>query len=1592
MKLKHLLTLASLMIGGGNLWAYTTSDLTAAGWTQVSSLTDVSSNYYIFVDAGTTYTAGMSVAHTANASSSLYYQTLANPFGVVKQVWKLAESSGTYTIQAVNDDCYIYGNSTGYGRTVVASGGTNGTFTFTLTNGVWHIVNATGSYSPGNAFGPWEGTKTSGSNYDVAINKKDDVTTGNGDNAPGFIIYSIPRTIFSQDVTSDYITNPSFELGSSGTAAKLNYDKDALKSGLDSKIYGWTLSFSLSTSDGNWQWQNLQVYTKDDTSASGFGSSVTPTEGDYYYFWRQGWTTNTNTMTTVSKASLPKGKYNFSIDYKGATSGGASYLTIKAKVGNTEKASVQSTNFGNQSSNTSYFNSAEWTTLNTTFTLDEASSTTFSVIQLLNGGTKNNNISRADIYLDNVRLTYQNINGDILAGLIAQATSINALTNNLSSAISTAQSAYDGINNTPAYQTTIDGAISTLQSAIITATAGLTMSPNTDASSLICNPGFELSTAITENKTTNTSIDYTSTGWTIESTSTSNSCGAVVAYGGAYTLNGASAPTSDNVSATGNALGISVGWGTLVSYKNPTITLPAGYYTLSSKGFNNNSSGTDFTSKLGFVPTSGDSQLSTKTSYTYNAWEDDNVSIFLSEATEGAFQVGGKADGSGNTSTTHAKVFLDNISLTYLGNLIQNVSTAMTVGEAKSLTADKWYAITLAAGTYSFTVSDAENLVYVTDGTVIETTSSTSAFSANGSGNYELASGTYYIKSSSAQSLTISLFSYDYDLGSVATSIADGEYIQSLTTLTYSYADASTSDPDASFALLNNEAVVTLSKDGSSVANGTLSLDGKVLTATFTDVTLIPNSTYTLALPANVVGYDDEAENEAIHLTVHTPYVFDGSYFIKNTEVGTYMTVGGAWGTQTTLNEVGDLHTVTALADGTYTLHNNNMSGNLYVKDGYSDSGSAYYFTISSDGDIRCGAEGKYLASASGSKSVSTVETVSAYTKWQFITAAERDATISSATGASPVDITYKYFTNPDVAWAISSNQTWTGTSLSRAGSSTNNGVSRDNNLQCWNANFDAYITLTDLPNGVYQFSAVGFYRAGDSSNADAAHTADTEALNAYIYANEVNTQVKSIMECLSAESLLSGEESSVTGGYVPNSQYGVSRYVWNDKVPTNTVTVLVTDGTLKFGMKKETLISTDWSVFDNFRLKYLGTDVAANKAALANMINMVTREAPTVNIHATDAFKYNYSASDLTTAQGVYDNASATVSDVQTAISNLYNSATVLNAPNESDVYSLYLVDGLNKTVTFKSGNATSGGYAIGYTEDAGSFYNQAIHFKSTGTANQYKLYIVDGAGTKHYICVGTKYSGDDSQIRTTEVESDALPVEVIATATDGEYNLKNTTANALIGSNGNEGFYTAQTYKQFNINAASTVSVGLSIAAGKLATRIFPFTPTLPEGVEAYACDASTENTLTLTKVDSPEANTPYILYSESAVESTDLTGWGTATADSYTQDYLTGVYTNAVVPEGSYVLQTQDGTQAFYKADGVGKSSAYRVYVTVPATQGVKMFTVNLAGLATAIEAARAAGETTVRYNLAGQRVDHSQLKRGIYIVNGKKVLVK
>ena len=202
-------------------------------------------------------------------------------------------------------------------------------------------------------------------------------------------------------------------------------------------------------------------------------------------------------------------------------------------------------------------------------------------------------------------------------------------------------------------------------------------------STYLTNPGFEDCTPYTGNivaaDATDRNVDYASNGWTASAGVTWSSA-AVVAYGGEGQVNGVSAPSADNNGNSGNALGVSVGWGGTITYKSASVSLPAGYYILSVNAYNNFSDAAQFASKLGFVTESA-SYISTSPSYPYGSWVKDEVAFYLSEAKEGYFQIGGTAVSGG--SGANAKVFFDNLTLTYSEKQMDYTSSVSSTGWLK---------------------------------------------------------------------------------------------------------------------------------------------------------------------------------------------------------------------------------------------------------------------------------------------------------------------------------------------------------------------------------------------------------------------------------------------------------------------------------------------------------------------------------------------------------------------------------------------------------------------------------------------------------------------------------------------------------------------------------------------------------------------------------------------------------------------------------------------------------------------------------------------------------------------------------------------
>ncbi len=190
---------------------------------------------------------------------------------------------------------------------------------------------------------------------------------------------------------------------------------------------------------------------------------------------------------------------------------------------------------------------------------------------------------------------------------------------------------------------------------------------------------------------------------------------------------------------------------------------------------------------------------------------------------------------------------------------------------------------------------------------------------------------------------------------------------------------------------------------------------------------------------------------------------------------------------------------------------------------------------------------------------------------------------------------------------------------------------------------------------------------------------------------------------------------------------------------------------------------------------------------------------------------------------------------------------------------------------------------------------------------------------------------------------------------------------------------------------------AISLNESNGKhYATYYLPFAAKAPEGVKAYAGTVSNGN-VKLTEYANGviPANEGVLLVSDNATSAT-FTLANDADVTTIDND-LKGVnavteLTNVENSEQVRIFSTKGGVVGFYKPNSnITSLAANKAYVIAPATEGA--LALNFGGNVTGINSVsdNAAMPNNVEiYDLAGRRVNHAV--KGVYVVNGKKIIVK
>ena len=369
-----------------------------------------------------------------------------------------------------------------------------------------------------------------------------------------------------------------------------------------------------------------------------------------------------------------------------------------------------------------------------------------------------------------------------------------------------------------------------------------------------------------------------------------------------------------------------------------------------------------------------------------------------------------------------------------------------------------------------------------------------------------------------------------------------------------------------------------------------------------------------------------------------------------------------------------------------------------------------------------------------------------------------------------------------------------------------------------------------------------------------------------------------------------------------------------------------------------------------------------------------------------------------IETAQAVLDNPESVAANYTTALENLNNTFTELDLfnsvimPEDGAYYALKN----NYTSHYMNVNATAGLYAT----TGGIGIGEVFQFVNDN-GNVYLKNVERGT----YISTANAHSKGQNYAATTVI-SEAKPVEikylgkanqVSITPVGGATLHHDTNDHTIVAWNAGVDSKSSWSIEAIEITALSHV---VSISDVKWSTLVLGYDAIIPEGVTAYAVTEAGNNVATLTEItgtipayeavllNADEAGSYRFKYAESA--------------EAVEGNLLEGSTINKNVEGLGYVLAAKNDV-GLYKAtlnknengaEGTThfNNNAFKAYLPVTAEQGAPAmfaFTRGDDEGTTGIEGVEA-NEELVIFDLAGRRVQ--KMEKGIYIVNGKKVVIK
>lgn len=578
---------------------------------------------------------------------------------------------------------------------------------------------------------------------------------------------------------------------------------------------------------------------------------------------------------------------------------------------------------------------------------------------------------------------------------------------------------------------------------------------------------------------------------------------------------------------------------------------------------------------------------------------------------------------------------------------------------------------------------------------------------------------------------------------------------------------------------------------------------------------------------------------------------------------------------------------------------------------------------------------------------------------------------------------------------------TWAGSASGMSVPMIEYWITSGNNL----SNNEMYQTITGLSNGVYRVTA-------ETAVNNESNTALSEG-SALLFANDATKDITT-----------GGTETSFKG-----------------QTGTFSVEGVVSEGSLTFGFRTVSP-NYNWIAFKNVHLYYMGAQATTEeKAALAAAISAA--EAKTLGFEDGEYAPYeNVDALVALAAAKALDPESASGESVVAATTALTGATWTANVAEvnafykgDFDGYAEDTTSPLDYTpagwtasdnmrIMLKNSEtfpgladasattammAWSGGITYGETAGyemplkANTVYR--LQFKAAGwndeTRSGISVSILNGSDGMALYNMGTP----DRDIKAAQPQNTAGMTSyeiVFATGAAGNYvfhiqsgnnmvlsdfEIKKAASQVLEFADGSVPTYAPGTYP--------SVKITRTLTANRWATAVYPFAVNGVDNIAVLNSYDSGTGVLGFTSAAASTANVPFLMMSTTAKSEISLNNVEVAAAnatDATASDAsLKGTYTSIDITneQTNYVLSNNE----IFSVGAVGATiNPYRAYIQIDQGSSARELTFTVDGETTAVEGIAAKKQAEgATFNLNGQKVN-GRLGKGIFIVNGKKTVVK